>query len=96
MKMTDTDWIEVQNSSLFDTFVEISSSLDESIESRPPVVILRNSDSSYVKLAEEDLSFGDTADNCTTLINSGSWELNEPKAGKTRIICYLPVFHNSY
>lgn len=80
MKMTETDWIEVDKSSLNDTFVEISSILDEILR---PIVVLKRSDSSYVKLTDENIFLSMTADNFTILLANGSWEINEPKAGKT-------------
>lgn len=80
MKMTETDWIEVQNSDLYDTFVEISSSFDLNLN---PVVILRKSDGWYIKLAEGDMwwDLDFKRFNNSKFHKPGRWELNEPKAG---------------
>lgn len=73
MKVTDTDWVEVKNSDLSDTFVEVSSSFDSS-----QVVILKK-DRLFLKLVEGELWSGLAADNFTDLINIGHWQL--PKQG---------------
>ena len=73
--MTEKDWIEVDyHSNLINTYVEISSSLDDD----EPVALLRKSDSSYFKLIIPDLCAEGDA-----LYSTCHWELKEPNSGKT-------------
>lgn len=92
--MTKFDWIQVQNSSLYDTFVEIASSFNVS---RYPVVILRKSDSSYVKLTETDMWWDLNLNslNKRKYHKKGRWQLSNSKAGTTNFF-YLTHLKISY
>lgn len=75
--MTENDWIEVNHhSDLIDTYVEISSSLVETLNRQEAVVILRKSDSSQVTL-EDSCDYG----NDHALVSTCRSKFNKPKAG---------------
>ena len=97
MKMTKTEWIEVQNSNLFDTFVEISSNFNDSLN---PSVILRKSDSWYVKLTQGDMWWAPDLNsfNNPNYHKHGRWQLSEPKAGKTKKLNFqiLQIFYFNF
>ena len=81
-KISPTDWIEVQNKRLHDTFIEIWSSHDQTGN---PVVVLRKSDGIYVKLDENEVSWGWSRNNMSSFLRNGHWQVNEPLASKIEI-----------
>ena len=69
MKVSKTEWLEVQNNVLFDTFIEISKYFDHNGD---PIVTLKKSDGYFVRLAEGRIWWGLNLDKFVVL-HSGRW-----------------------
>ena len=59
MKVSKTEWLEVQNNVLFDSLVEISKFFDYNGE---PIVTLKKSDENFVRLGQGKLWWGTNLD----------------------------------
>lgn len=80
-KISDSDWIEIQNNTLLAKYTETSNEFDNN---KKPKVVLKRRDR-FVKLVEGETYWGETYNNINEFLINGHWQLEITNRSKKMV-----------